>query len=206
MRILEIIPGFIKRAGAEVFLSNLVKEFVKNQPNDIYLLCFYDKVDASFYPFVESMKDRIFFAHKKLGLDLSASKRVGKIITKLSPNIIHTHLSSIKTMFIGQPCLISRKKIVHTVHNLVENDTYGLPDLSIKKYLLLRKKLHFVGISDKISESIKDFYGRLSKNSIETIYNGVPLEQRNEHYDKKFDFICPARFVEQKTTRLSRTS
>ena len=201
MKILYIIPQITKRAGAEVFSVSLVEELLKNKDNELMMVVYYDGVDPSFKNLVNRLDNRIVFLHKKPGLDFKASHALSKVIRAFKPDVIHTNLFALLTLF-----LASRHRntpIVHTVHSIAKSETTKA-DTFIRKRLLRSHRLTFVGISNEITKSIEQYYGL---NQVETIYNGIKLQNPDfaegfSNKDGSFTFIAVARFSPEKNLGL----
>lgn len=199
-KVLEIIPSLNGRGGAEVFVYSLLCAFLNNSKWDFHLLLLYNGMNKTFDDLFKRMPGKIHFANKRPGIDFMAAKACRQVISEIKPDIIHSNLSTSITLFLSLLRSKQKPPICHTVHNIAEHEAETKGDYFAKKFLLNERELTFVGISTAISDSIKNFY---KTSNVVTIYNGVFLRKPNIPIGpKKYDFICVARFYEQKNHAL----
>ncbi len=197
MKIVEVIPYLGIRAGAEVFVTSLTAELIKNNENKITLIILYDKIDDSFAYLKDLPGLEIIRCHKKKGIDFKAAKLFQKIVNKIKPDIIHSHLSVMPTYFLAFGFKKTQWKLVHTVHSVPRRECGRLSFFLRKIYIKKGMFLH-VGISDSISRDLESMFG---KNSAITIYN-APSKLVVKDCKKEFTFIFVARFDKVKNHRL----
>lgn len=195
MKIVEIINSFSLRGGAEVFLHSLAQELSKNNDNQILLISLFSPINDSFK---DLSKDNVSIVtcDKKRGFDLKAAKKLRQYILSFNPDIVHTHLSCSLTMYLAFGFKKRSWRYIHTVHNVADKESTGIVSL-INKRFIKKHIMEPVGISDSITESIKKKY---KTTNVKTIYNGAALFSvaKYSFKERKYDFICVARFYEQK--------
>ena len=169
IKVFQIIPKFVT-AGAETMCENLSEELIKLNV-DLTIISLY-KFKSDITKRLEDNNIKIIYLDKKRGLDLSIIFKIKKIIDKLKPDIIHTHLYVLEYVV---PAVILSKykkiKIVHTIHNIASME--APKRLQFFQRIFFKKKMVYpVAISEKVNSSIRELYG--IKYAI-TIYNGVNL-------------------------------
>lgn len=194
MKILEIIPDLSKRAGAEVFFDSLCKELSKDESLEIVVVIIWNKIDDSFAELKSNPKIKFYCCgKKKKGINVNVIKTFKHILISEKPDIVHTHRSVLLTYFMSFGFKRRSWRHVHTVHNVASKEA-GHYEIFLRKLFIKRKLLSQIGISKEISKSIISIYKR---EPIATIYNGITFTP-SISTDKKYDFICVARFSKQK--------
>ena len=170
MRILEVIPSFEPLGGAENFVFNLSLA-LSNAGAEVFVISLYD-IENSFI--AENLKKNginIIYLSKRKGLDLKSARLFAQKINSLKPDVVHLHLNS---YLIGLPSMLARKsKFVYTFHTLISHDTHGHknnPSNLLIKFLIKKRYMFPVTISDSIDDSFKSFFGDYKR---EIIYNGI---------------------------------
>ncbi len=163
MKIVHILPS-LKKAGAEVFVSNLAVEMAKC--HEVTVLALHDGVDEN------EMKDYLCSNNVNV-INLHSSSgiirvlKLNKVLDKMKPDIINTHLERVSFYFVV--CNLSRKwKSVQTIHNTVI-DFPNLQRLVMKHFFD-----GYIAISEKTKSII---YDQIKPNSCEKIYNGTTLDR-----------------------------
>jgi glycosyltransferase involved in cell wall biosynthesis len=199
IKIVEIILSLSARGGAEVFFASLVEEISKRKDVEITVVSLWDDIDESF-DYIKDVTGISFYScNKKSGPDFKAARKLRKIIKKANPDIIHTHRSILLTYFLAFGFRKRKWKIVHTVHNVANKESNNVTKFLRERYMK-KNMIYFIGISNLITESLKDYH----KNPpVRTIYNAIelkPIVLTEE--SKEYDFICVAGFREQKNHKL----
>ncbi len=198
MKILEIIPDLRKRAGAEVFFSSLCKELSTHIDLEIVVVVIWNLVDNSFKELTTNPRIKFYCCGKeKPGLGFKSAKKLKKIILSENPDVIHTHRSVMLSYYLAFGFKKHKWKYFHTVHNIATKEA-GKYEIILRKKYVKKGIIQHVGISNIISNSIKETYKR---EPIATIYNGIDLPSISSK-QKKYDFICVARFSKQKNHML----
>lgn len=198
MKILEIIPDLRKRAGAEVFFSSLCKELSTHIDLEIVVVVIWNLIDDSFKELTTNPRIKFYCCGKeKPGIGFKASKKLKKIILTEKPDVIHTHRSVMLSYYLAFGFKKHKWKYFHTVHNIASKEA-GKYEIILRKKYIKKGIVQHVGISNIISDSIKEIY---KKEPAATIYNGIDLPSFSSKR-KKYDFICVARFSKQKNHML----
>lgn len=167
MKILHIIPN-LSSGGAERFVVDLVNEMSKT--HDVYLCTLYRLVPESNDFFVNEISKRVQLVslNKKIGLDLQVFASVYKLLKKINPDVIHTHLTAIN--YILPVALISkRKKFFHTIHNDAFREVHHKIELLTRKFFYKFKLINPITISE---ESRNSFIKAYNLPRPQMIYNG----------------------------------
>lgn len=130
-------------------------------------------------------------------------KKVQKLLHEIKPDVVHTHLSTLRVTLI--PTLFCRIPVkVHTIHNVAEKDAQGITRL-FNRIAFKFFGVVPVSISQEVAQSVKKLYGR--KISTPIIYNGIDVQRFSIDRPKRVDrdktiLINVARFAEQKNHAL----
>ena len=197
MHILEVIP-VLRLAGAERMCETLSLE-LKKTGNKVTVISLFSEETAITKCLVKAGIE-VLYLNKQKGLDLSIIKRLKEILKEKKPDIIHTHLNTLKYVALA----LGKKQdipVVHTVHNMADKEVTKL-DSAFHKWLFKKNKAYPVAISKVIKETIMKFY-HLSDSQVEVIVNGVDVDQcipKTEYTCKngRFVFLHVARFAPQK--------
>lgn len=194
MKILEIIPDLSKRAGAEVFFDSLCNQLSKDHDLEVVVVVIWNKIDESFEALRTNPRLKFYCCDKnKKGISLKVIKSFKKILLDEKPDVVHTHRSVLLTYFLSFGFKKQEWIYFHTVHNIAEKEA-GKYEIILRKKFIKRHLISHIGISKEVSNSINKIYG---SNPVATIYNGIDFKPILSS-DKKYDFICVARFSKQK--------
>lgn len=200
MKIMQVIP-LLELAGAETMCENLTYELMK-MGNDVSVVSLYD-YNSKLSERMEKHGVKIYYLKKKEGLDLRTVWELSKIIKKIKPNIIHTHLYALKYAAFASR-LAGVKAIVHTVHNIAEKE------VSRKEQKLNYLLYKFFGVtpvslSAEIQKTVMTRY-KLSTEKTPVVFNGINIDnciEKNGKTDKKvINYIHIGRFSKQKNHEL----
>ena len=169
MRIIQIIPR-LTLAGAEIMCENLTNALI-DEGHEVFVisLC---SVET---PITERLRARgvkLFMCDKKSGMDLKIIPKLRKILTDLKPDVIHTHLNSLKYVMWSSRGLKSVKRI-HTIHTLANKDG-GRFDKFYNKLMFRTGKVVPVALSKEVQASIIELY-KIPEESVPVIFNGTDL-------------------------------
>lgn len=198
MKILEIIPDLRKRAGAEVFFCSLCKELSIHPDLEVVVVVIWNLIDDSFEELTTNPRIKFYCCGKeKPGIGFKSAKKLKKIIMSEEPDVIHTHRSVMLSYYLAFGFKKHSWRYFHTVHNIASKEA-GKYEIVLRKKYVRKGIIQHVGISNIVSNSIKDLY---KKEPAATIFNGIDLPAISVK-EKKFDFICVARFSKQKNHML----
>lgn len=195
MKIIQIIPNF-GFGGAEIMCENLCYELT-GLGHEVIVISLYN-YHSEISNRIEKRGIPIIYLKKHLGPDLRIICKLKKILKKINPDIIHTHLSAV---LYSTPATLSMKSIkkIHTVHNMADKELIGF-----------RQKLNYfnyklgvvpVALSPEIKKSIIKIY-HLNSETVPIVFNGINLDKykkkANYDYNEKFVLIHVGRFAKQK--------
>lgn len=166
MRILEIIP-VLDEGGAERFVTDLSNSLAEN--NEVSLLILYpiNNQYASLSKDLQGVK--LYSLNKKRGFSFFSMLKLYKLIRKIKPDVVHTHLNSI--VYLIFPILFLRKvSYVHTIHNDANVEAGGFINKMIRKIFFRFGLVKPIAISEESNNSFQTVYGF----STEIIYNARP--------------------------------
>lgn len=196
MKILQVIPYFCF-GGAETMCENLTCA-LKRMGHEVTVVSLYNEHT----PISERMEKagvNILYLDKKLGMDVSMVPKLAKIMRRLRPDVVHTHLDVVKYAAAAAK-LAGIKRCVHTVHNVAEKEAEGLARKINHVYFSLGLATP-VALSPEVQDTIAEVYG-LPKEKIPVVYNGVDLSKciPKESYapGEPFTLVHVGRFNEQK--------
>ncbi len=151
MRIVKIIPT-LTMAGAEKFVVDLANSM--SYDNEVILITIF-KSDNDYLE--KRVNEKVNFI--KLDFDLSRKVLViysiYKILKKLKPDVIHTHLSAL--LYIIPFMLMNKANVFHTIHNMATTEAPRLNRL-LNKFAVKLKLVQLISISNEVHESVKMEY------------------------------------------------
>ncbi|WP_158553524.1 glycosyltransferase [Peribacillus saganii] len=170
LKVLQIIPSF-GVGGAEKLVLDYLTYFDKNEV-EIKAISMYGNENTIYDSFIKENKLDVVYLDKKPGLDLSMVMKIGRIIKEFKPNIIHTHLYTVKyTLF---PFIINKRaRKFHTIHNEPEKDARGI-DKFFNKIAFRYLNCTPIALSNELAEKVKGYYD--IKNA-EVVNNGINLDE-----------------------------
>ncbi len=177
-KILQIIPT-LGSGGAERFVIDLSNEL--NKTNDLKICTLYDigsNKEYSFFRNELNSEIELFNLNKKLGFDLFIFFRLFKLIYKLKPDVVHTHLSVLNYMIIPL-IFLSKIKYIHTLHNDAKKLIKNKFDRYTSYFIYKNKLINPVCISE---ESLKSYNEMYNLNNATLIYNGRAKQSLTDEY------------------------
>lgn len=198
MKIVEVINSLKARGGAEVFVISLCKELAKNENSDVYIVTLYEEIHPINYDEIKQYGIKVLSINKKNSRDFLSVIRFRKLIKKLNPDIINSHLNVPFTYLMAFKNKKTKWKYFHTGHSVASLESNKTGKFAIKE-LLRKKNIRLIGISDEVSKTIIDVYGVAPSY---TIYNGVSAPEFNSEENKIYDLICVASFRHVKNHKL----
>jgi glycosyltransferase involved in cell wall biosynthesis len=138
---------------------------------------------------------------KRLGPDFGMIANLRTLIGRLRPEVIHTHLSTIRYAVPAVMGMTSPPRIVHTIHRVAERDSE--PGLRWLQRWCLRRCGEVVAVSEEVALSCARLY---RQRRISVVPNGIPLHKSDSATisrsltrrdlgieNKSFVFCCVAR-------------
>ena len=179
MKILHIIPS-LNIGGAERFVVDLAS--LQVYEHDVFLMVFHNVEDNNTLKNDISGKVNFINLQKKKGFDFFLIFRLWKIIRKLKPDVVHTHLNSL--VYCMAIIFFTNIKFIHTVHNLANKENKFI--FRIFNFFVLRlSNINFVAISDAVGRSIKKCY--MLKDMPTIIPNGAKIRENIVPINREID-------------------
>lgn len=152
MKILILIPH-LGIGGAEVFVGNLLNQMAEDPTKELSVITFYPESRKGF-----KLNNRItqYYLKKDLGFSLLMFFKVYKLIKKINPDIVHTHLRTI--VYVIPASFFLKEKLLHTIHTIPENESIPKPITWILK-MLYKSRIKAITLSDFCSKSFEKKYG-----------------------------------------------
>lgn len=169
MKIVEIIPQ-LGSGGGERFVVDLCNELVKS--NEVHLLYFFRNAEANFYEGELNKKVDVKIIQKHSGIDLSLVFKLRRVIKKIRPDVVHTHLNALPYVYLAL-LGINNVKCFHTVHNDALKEAGTKIMLAIRKRAFKSRKVIAVTISKQSLISFENTY----KMTAPLIYNGRNVDK-----------------------------
>ena len=156
MKILHVIPN-LGSGGAERFVVDLLNNLTKE--HNVILCTLYDLKDGeNDYFFHLLSKDiKVISLGKRLGIDLKVVFNLYRIIRKIKPDVIHTHLSSVNYTLLNV-FFFRSIKYYHTIHNTAEAEVKSIFEFITRKWMYKNSFIIPITISYESSKSFQNYY------------------------------------------------
>lgn len=197
MKVMQIIPC-LALAGAEIMCEALTEAILK-QGHQVVVVSLYE-IETPITARLMQKNINVVFLGKKVGLDLSVVAKLEKIIKQEEPDVVHTHLYSLKYAWLAVKKLNRSIPIIHTVHNVAQKEALKI-DRMLNRYLFQSRQVIPVALSNEIQKTIRDEYG-LKPEQIPVIFNGINLSnclpKGSYSAENQFTILHIGRFMEVK--------
>lgn len=180
IKVLQIIPSF-GIGGAEKLVLDYLTYFDDNSV-EIMAISLYCKKNNMYDKFIEENGLKVIYLDKKKGIDLTMMKKLNNIIKKYKPDIIHSHMNTIKYLIYS---IRKHRNIVlfHTIHSEPKRDV-NLFDKFFNKLAFTKFNCTPIALTENLKRKVNKFY-----NIEHTIFlnNGVDLDKIRKLEEKKID-------------------
>lgn len=204
MKIVEIIPQ-LHIGGAEHFVVDLCNG-LSSEGHDVTLIVTNSLKKYGHFEKYLTDKVSLICMEKREGPDPMLFFRLPRLIRKIKPDIVHTHLGAVMYNVLS-PHVYSKAKYVHTIHNTAEKEALAGGRLSVwtRKWQFHNKYSIPVTISDESDRSFTEYYGAECKATM--IPNGVSyiapnpekaVELHDSKYSESIKIVNVARVMRQK--------
>lgn len=168
MKILQVVPS-LDVGGAER-LASLLAIRLRGLGDDVSVVSLFDPVGSWIEQELNDAGVETHFLAKRPGFDPRMIPRLAALFARTKPNIVHTHLHTIKYTF---PASFAwrRCRQVHTVHNLAQHEIERAGRAVHR--VAFRCGVAPVAIGDAVAASIQDVYGL---SAAATIPNGIVVK------------------------------
>ena len=179
VKILHIIPSFGIGGAEKLVLDYLMYSDRENV--DVRTISMYGDENTHYNKMIKDQNIFVYYLNKKPGLDLSMIIKIRKVIKEFAPDVIHSHLYTMKYLLLS---IINKKpiKVFHTIHNEPQKDAKGTDkffnQIAFKLFGVIP-----VGLTHELAVKCNEYYK--VKTSI-VVNNGVHLEKfMNVEIDSK---------------------
>lgn len=197
MKILQVIPYFCF-GGAETMCENLTYALQK-LGHEVLVVSLHNE-HTPISQRMEQAGVRIVYLDKKFGMDVSMFGKLYQLMKQERPDVVHTHLHTIKYA-VAAAKLAGIRKCVHTVHTVAQEEAEGRIQKIINHVCY---KLHWstpVALNPRVRDTIAQHYN-LPEDRIPIVYNGVDLTRciPKENYEvtDALTLIHIGRFIDLK--------
>jgi len=157
-KIVQVLPA-LGWGGAQVFCIQLCNELVQKEGYEVTLVSMYHHKPEKHLP-LSLLDKRVNFITlgKRPALDPAMFIKLWKLLKKLSPDVVHTHLHAGYYCFLGYKRIKRPFKKIHTFHNLVKQDSPWLGRQAFK-YFFGKHIITPVSISEEVFKGAIEEYG-----------------------------------------------
>lgn len=152
--ILEVIPQ-LSSGGAERFIVDLCNELVGKE---IVILVVLFPIDSSWFYIKElSPKIRLISLNKAHGFDIILVWKLINLISRVKPDIVHTHLRAFNYVFWSK-LFFWKISFFHTVHSDAMIDSGGWLGVLFRKVIFKLKLFKTITISEESQKSFEKLF------------------------------------------------
>jgi glycosyltransferase involved in cell wall biosynthesis len=123
VRIVQLIPS-LSVGGAERIAALLALE-QRRAGDDVAVVSLYDPAASWIEAGLREAGIPLRFLGKRPGLDPPVIRRLARALADLDPEVVHTHLHTLKYAVAARMLRPRRVALVHTVHNIAEREAEG---------------------------------------------------------------------------------
>lgn len=180
IKVAQVIPSF-GVGGAEKLVLDYITYFDKDSV-DIIAISLYGNKNTIYDKIIKNQGLKVIYLDKKPGLDISMINKIYKIIKDFNPDIIHSHMYTMKYLFYT---ILKFKNIVlfHTVHSEPNKDVNFI-DKIFNKIAFKIRKCTPIALTENLAKSINAFYGI---NNAIVLNNGVDLRKYRNIIESKHE-------------------
>ncbi len=169
LQIVHIIQ-LLGTGGAEKMIVDLAIQ--AHRQHDVKIICLYPSGDYPYEKVLREHQIEIIFLNKKLGFDINTFIDLWKTLSKIKPDVIHTHLHA---AIYALPWFMFHRKNrrVHTVHNMALAE-FGRAHRILQGLAYRHVNVVPVAISHIVQGEITKEY-HLEPEKVPIIYNGIDI-------------------------------
>ncbi len=168
MRIVEVVPS-LHVGGAERVVALLARG-LQDLGHEVTVISLYAPAETWIEAELKAAGVSCRWLGKRPGLDLRIVPRLARELRALRPDVVHTHLHTVKYAWPAAALQRHRPALFHTIHNLalheIEASGRALHQVAF------RAGVAPIAIGEAVAESIRQVY-RLEPRAI--IPNGIPV-------------------------------
>lgn len=185
MKILHIIPNF-ETGGAEKVVLNYLKSSKNIDEIELLVVSLYKNSNSIYNQDIKNQKLNVKYLNKNPGFDISIVFQLREIIDEFNPDIIHTHLYTLKYLLLTGK--IINRKCFHTIHSYPKFDASGI-DYFLNKLCFKIGIIKPVALNESMAVLVQRDY---KVKNVGVIYNGLFFEEyRNENKNIRNELNLP---------------
>lgn len=201
IRVAIVLPYF-GPGGAEKMVARLGCG-LNTEQFDLEVFCIYGHALGN--KMEQDLQDKAIPVHyigKKIGFSASAVLKLFQELDRFSPDLIHTHLYACVYAAIWP--VIREKPFLHTFHTLPEVENTRLIRRLMTKWLIRRKRMIPVAISEGNQRMVADYY-HVATDRVPMVHNPVDVRRFSDGKrvdDGVFRFVTVGRFSKEKNQQM----
>lgn len=171
MKIIQLVYS-LGPGGAERFVVDLSNE-LSRQGHEVTLCVFRDDRlgNSGFYR--NDLSDKLNYINLRIpkGLRFGNILILYRLIKKLKPDVVHSHLNLVNYVF-PLTLIFPKIKFFHTIHSIPKSEVKSSLEYRLRSYFYLKLRMKAVTISEEVTRSFLSYY---KFSSYSEIYNGRAL-------------------------------
>ncbi|MBQ8287979.1 MAG: glycosyltransferase [Clostridia bacterium] len=167
MKILIVLPQLRTGGGQKLALDEAIG--LAKLGADVTILSLYPRENTVFTKLAEDSGIPLIFLEKQAKKSLKLFGEVKRVVKKLAPDVIHTHLMALP--YVLPAARASRARCFHTVHNVAEREATGMMR-TFEKWAYRHCRFTPIAISPYCRKTISDLY-HIPEDAISTVVNGI---------------------------------
>ena len=188
-KLLICLPS-LEVGGSTTVVEGMLKH-LDYERFDVAVAVFFDRI-ADRYRWIErDGRIKVAYLHKTKTIDPAFQRRLNRFLKEWKPDVISSHLTT--TYYIRGYVRKTHTPTFHTVHAEPSKDLPSLYRFFLNG-MIRRGDIRLVACSNSIREAARTLY----KVDVRCIDNGVDVSIPGTKTEKKYSFLCVARFCELK--------
>lgn len=200
MKKVVIITPALFTGGAEIMAVRLAINIDKKE-YDVQMLCLNEKNNTSLEKMLEENKIPVHYLGKSNGVSIKVILKTYKMLSKLSPDIIHSHITGTVYAFLW--VLLHKCKLIHTIHTRPDAE-FSAKFRKILKLFVKFKKIILVAVS-KENQRIAIEHYKVGEDRCYFVNNPVEVSKyyKNKNTTGLITFINVSRQDDNKNQALA---
>lgn len=200
MKKVVIITPTLLTGGAETMAVRLAVS-INKKDYDVQMLCLSEKNNTALEKILENKKIPVHYLGKSTSVSFKVILKTYKMLSKLSPDIIHSHISGTAYAFLW--VLLHKCKLIHTIHTRPDME-FSSKFRKVLKLFVKLKKIILVAVS-KENQRIATKYYNVGEDTCYYVNNPVEVSKyyKNEKTIGLITFINVSRQDDNKNQILA---
>ncbi|MBQ8382242.1 MAG: glycosyltransferase [Clostridia bacterium] len=171
MKILIVLPQLRTGGGQKLALDEAIG--LARLGADVTVLSLYPREETVFTHLAEDAGIPLIFLEKQEKKSLKLFGEVKRVVKKLAPDVIHTHLMALP--YVLPAARATRARCFHTVHNVAEREATGMMR-TFEKWAYRYCRFTPVAISPYCRKTVSDLY-HIPEEKIPVVVNGIDTDR-----------------------------